>query len=119
MITQVNCKICLKSAGLHKGICWFCVAFFEGTSLSKNASTLMVCLGKKKFGSTSPCIVRRLVIPVLQKYLHLFSLSKQKSFVDLLKLAVTGKFRSMFLTRFGKNKWFMPHTQLLPSLTQM
>ena len=96
MITQVK----LQNLSEIK-IGWFCVALFEGTSPLEDASTLTVCLGKKKLGSTSPCIY----IPVLLKYLHLFSLSKQKSFADLLNLAVTGKLGSMFLTIFGKNKW--------------
>ena len=63
MITQVK----LQNLSEIK-IGWFCVALFEGTSPLENASTLMVCLGKKKLGSTSPCIVPRLVTHM--KHLH-------------------------------------------------
>ena len=37
--SQVKCKICLKSAGLHEFFGWFCVVLFEGSSSLKNAST--------------------------------------------------------------------------------
>ena len=37
MITEVNCKICLKSAGLHEFFGWFCVVLFEGKSPLKNS----------------------------------------------------------------------------------
>ena len=100
MITQVNCKIC-----------WFCVALFEGTSPLKMPQLWWSVWARKNWAALTHVLFQywslmwRMYIPVLQKYLHLFSLSKQKSFVDLLKLAVTGKFGSIFLTSFGKNKW--------------
>ena len=85
MIPELNCKICLKSAGLYEFFDWFCVVLFEGKSSSKNASTSMVCLCKKQSGSTSPGIGPRLVThmkhyykPVWPKYLHLCSLNNRK-----------------------------------------
>ena len=36
-LSQINCKICLKSTGLHKFFDWFCGVLFEGDSpLIKN-----------------------------------------------------------------------------------
>ena len=35
MIPELNCKICLKSAGLYEFFDWFCVVLFEGKSSSK------------------------------------------------------------------------------------
>ena len=32
MKPQVNCKICLKAAGLLEFFGWFCAVLFEGTS---------------------------------------------------------------------------------------
>ena len=70
--SPVNFKI---SAGLHEFFGWFCVALFEGTT---NASTLMVCLGKKKLGSTSPGIFPTFVTHM--KHLHTY-LAEISSFV--------------------------------------
>ena len=63
------------------------VVLFEGEStLLRNASTLMVCLGKKKLGSTSPWIVQKnwsllwkMYIPVWPKYRHSSFLSKKNT----------------------------------------
>ena len=83
MITQVK----LQNLSEIK-IGWFCVALFEGTSPLENASTLTVCLGKKKLGSTSPCIVPRLVTHMK----HLHCLPVRLLSIDLFKLTDTGKF---------------------------
>ena len=90
MITQVNCKIC-----------WFCVALFEGTSPLKNASTLMVCLGKKKLGSTAPCIVPILVTHVTHAHTYfaeissfVFSKQTKVSFVYVFEGGEPGRDKS-------------------------
>ena len=87
MITSVNCKTCLSSAGLHKRICWFCVVLFEGTSPLKNAST-------------SPCIVPRLVTHM--KNLHTcfaeifsFVFSQQKIFCRSFEISTHRKIRPL------------------------
>ena len=60
---QLVCMIFLAGVG------WFCVVLFEGSSpLKKSSSVLMVFLGKKQLGSTSPWIVQRSVTHM--KHLH-------------------------------------------------
>ena len=61
---QVNCKILLKSAGLLEYFLLLCVVLYTGTS------PLMVCQGTKKFGSTYPWIIPRLVTHTCMKHLH-------------------------------------------------
>ena len=46
--TQVNCKICLKSAGLREFFCWFCVVLFEGKSPLKKFSLNLDGLSKQE-----------------------------------------------------------------------
>ena len=61
------------------GVGWICVVLFEGSSpLKKNSSILMVFLGKKQLGSTSPWIAPRSVTHM--KHLHT-CLAKISSFV--------------------------------------
>ena len=90
------------------GISWFawvfwlvlcCVVWRQVTIPLKKCSTLMGCLGKKQLGSFSPWIDPWLVTPY-ETFTYLFNWnifirlhSANKNYpVDLLKLAITGKF---------------------------
>ena len=65
------------SAGLYEffGRFWLVVCYLKAYHHWKNASTMMICLGKKQLGSTSPWIVPRLVSPM--KHLHTCSVFSQ------------------------------------------
>ena len=91
----------------------FCMSFlvgfvlFEGTSPLKNVLALMVCLGKKKFGSTSAphdlflnwSLIWSIYIPVSTKYLHLSSLFKQTIFFR--------SFENNSHRKYLENLWFL------------
>ena len=70
--SQVKCRSCLNSAGLFEffdSFDWFCVVWKLFTfKKMPQLWTLMVSLGKKQLGSTSPWIVPRLVPHM--KHLH-------------------------------------------------
>ena len=82
---QVNCKICLKSTGLHEffGVFGrFCVVLFEGSSSYKELPpTFIIFPSKKKMSSNPTWIVPWLVTNMKHlwpKYLHSSFLWEQK-----------------------------------------
>ena len=106
--TQENCKICLKSTGLHAfsvGFEWFVPCCLKAGHHLINASTLIV-----KAINNLAALSHEFLQDWSLICLHSSSLSKQNSPEDLWKLAlITGKFRWIcdstykFLTyKFGK-----------------
>ena len=103
--TQVNCKICLKSAGLHESFGWFWLVLccgvwrqvtnkkclnFEGLSRQETIGQRF-SIHCSKIGHSNEALTYLFGWNIFISLL----LANKHSPVDLWKLAITGKFRSI------------------------